>query len=265
MEKGRSYAKALCRLSRISKVRKKTMRCPYCNAVIQKRIGGRQYCSECFHWITPQDGNETPIEKKQTELLDSSYIQQTGQNQIKIQCTFCKREIFGQVGRSERVRCPYCHRMNFIPQNNLLEKQLIQTVQVDIQRKSTEGIEYGIENGEAVVVAYWGEEKQLIVGDEYNGKQITRIKENALKGNKNLESILLGKNIQIVEKEAFAECINLKKLKIEGEITEIQEGAFFRCVSLSKIEYKKKPKGIAVSAFSKCYNIPIEIREQLIW
>lgn len=255
------------------------MRCPYCNAIIQERtIGGRQYCSECFRWITPESlkapqmnqnqPRQTQMEQNQinqnrTELPDLSHMQQTDQSSTKIQCAFCRHEIYDRMGNAERIRCPYCHRMNFISEHHSANRQSFQPYQVNIQRKSTDGIEYEIENDEAVVVAYWGEEKQLIVGDEYNGRAITRIKENALKGNRGLESVLLGKNIRIVEREAFADCINLKKLKIEGEIAEIQEGAFFRCVSLSQIQYKQVPNVVAVSAFAKCYNIPTETREQL--
>jgi hypothetical protein len=78
------------------------------------------------------------------------------------------------------------------------------------------GVEYIIENDEAIITKYVGSEEELILPDTILGKNITTIQSQAFKDNQTLRSIKLGKHITTVGDEAFMNMLNLENVEFHN-------------------------------------------------
>ena len=76
----------------------------------------------------------------------------------------------------------------------------------------------------AVVSKYKGEDKYVIIPQEYKGVPVTEIMAGAFANNRTLEGVFVPKTLQIIESNAFADCWNFKFISgglEESEITDI--------------------------------------------
>lgn len=86
-------------------------------------------------------------------------------------------------------------------------------------------------------------------GIEY---QVVEIGDYAFEGNKNLTSVVIGKNIEIIGEAAFMNCKNLKKVSLGTGLNTIEKKAFYNCKKLSKLNiYSRGIRKIGKKAFSK--------------
>ena len=123
--------------------------------------------------------------------------------------------------------------------------------------QSTDGIVF-LEgaNGTYTVRGYEGEASEVVIPEYYNGKQVTRIKSGAFKGNKSITSVTLPDSITEISSSAFNGCINLKSIKLGSHVTKIGAAAFLNCLSLESIDLPASVAKIGVSAFMA--NISLE-------
>ncbi len=84
-----------------------------------------------------------------------------------------------------------------------------------------------------------------IGGETY---KVTAIGKNAFKGNKKLESVKIGANVEKIEASAFNKCTKLKKVKIPRKVKTIQKMAFAGCKNLKSITIQTK-KTVGAKAF----------------
>ena len=105
--------------------------------------------------------------------------------------------------------------------------------------------------------------KDLVIPNNYKGKQVVGIHKGAFKNSK-IKSIKLPDELEIIPKEAFYNCNNLEKITIPETVTEIRANAFEDDVSLVSIELPEGLINIRGNAFNGCYNLEnIELPESL--
>lgn len=82
--------------------------------------------------------------------------------------------------------------------------------------------------------------------------KVTAIEKNTFKDNKDITTVIIGKNVKKIGAGAFAGCISLKKVTIGKGVKKIGKKAFYGCKKLKKIVIKsKKLKSIGKKAFAK--------------
>ena len=82
--------------------------------------------------------------------------------------------------------------------------------------------------------------------------KVTKIADNAFKGNKTVNKVTIGSNIKTIGKNAFSGATKLKKVTIGKNVTEIGANAFKGCSSLTSITLPSNVTKIGANAFSGC-------------
>ncbi len=82
--------------------------------------------------------------------------------------------------------------------------------------------------------------------------KVTVIGPKALKGNKKLKSVTIGKNVKKIDEKAFAQCPKLTKITVTSKVKTIGKRVFYNCKSLKTITIKsKKLKSVGKDAITK--------------
>lgn len=82
--------------------------------------------------------------------------------------------------------------------------------------------------------------------------KVTSIAANALKDNKTVTTVTVGKYVTGIGSNAFSGCTKLKKVTIGKSVTTIGSKAFYKCTSLTGITIPSKVKKIGDYAFRGC-------------
>lgn len=82
--------------------------------------------------------------------------------------------------------------------------------------------------------------------------KVTGISANALKNNKSLKSVTIGRNVTVIGTNAFYGCKKLSKVSGGNRIVKIGHRAFANCSSLSKITIPGSVRSIGKQAFCNC-------------
>ena len=85
--------------------------------------------------------------------------------------------------------------------------------------------------------------------------QVTKIADDAFKNNKNIESVVIGTNVELIGENTFSNCIKLKNVVIANSVEVIEKNAFSGCKSLEKIELPNNIKEVGDNTFSKCIKL----------
>lgn len=110
---------------------------------------------------------------------------------------------------------------------------------------------------------------ELIDGSSYRGTviipatikengityKVVSIGSNALKNNKKITKVVLGKNVIQIGRSAFQGCSNLSSVSMNKGIKKIGDKSFYQCKKLKKIVIPSKVKYIGKRAFYKCSNL----------
>ena len=94
---------------------------------------------------------------------------------------------------------------------------------------------------------------KIAIPREHNGKPVTKIKENAFRGNATLKSVIIGDNIENVEAFAFGDCKNLEQLSINSK--NIGYRSFNPCTTLKKVIIGKNVEKCDELIFWGCNNL----------
>ena len=81
---------------------------------------------------------------------------------------------------------------------------------------------------------------------------VTKIADNAFKGEKKLSKVTIGANIKEIGKNAFANCAKLKTVSGGANLEIIGDSAFSGCKALKKFTIGAKVIKIGKKAFYKC-------------
>lgn len=82
--------------------------------------------------------------------------------------------------------------------------------------------------------------------------KVTSVAANALKNNKVVTTVTIGKYVTSIGSGAFSGCTKLKKVTIGKGVTTIGSKAFYKCTSLTSITIPSKVKKIGDYAFKGC-------------
>lgn len=82
--------------------------------------------------------------------------------------------------------------------------------------------------------------------------KVTAIAAGAFDGNKYLQSVTIGKNVETIANNAFRKCKKLKTVKIGNNVVSIGKNAFANCTNLTSITIPNKTKKIMDSCFAGC-------------
>ncbi len=94
---------------------------------------------------------------------------------------------------------------------------------------------------------------------------VTKIADNAFKGQKKLTKVTIGKNIKEIGKNAFANCAKLKTVSGGANVEIIGDSAFSGCKALAKFTIGAKVSKIGKKAFYKCAALKkITIKSKLL-
>ena len=128
-----------------------------------------------------------------------------------------------------------------------------ESVEEGIYPAGSEGLEYDKSGQEYYVKSIGSCTAENIVIPAYvDGCKVTRIKDNAFKDCKMVETVTVCEGVTSIGKNAFKDCIALREIILPSVMKEIKEGAFSGCKSLTSITI---PSGITVietNTFKDC-------------
>lgn len=85
--------------------------------------------------------------------------------------------------------------------------------------------------------------------------KVTEIAPKALKNNKKVTKITLGKNVTTIGDEAFANCKAATKITLSANVTTIGKNAFKGCSKIKTVTLPAKVKSIGANTFKDCKNL----------
>lgn len=106
-----------------------------------------------------------------------------------------------------------------------------------------------------VIMKYLGNEKEVSVPDELNGKPVTGIGEYAFAENGAITSIEIPDGITTIAICAFSGCSSLSDFHIPDGVTIISDGAFYGCTAINTIEIPDSVTSIGKKAFYECRSL----------
>ncbi|MCR5662960.1 MAG: leucine-rich repeat protein [bacterium] len=105
---------------------------------------------------------------------------------------------------------------------------------------------------ETVLSHYLGEEKNVYIPSEINGKKVTALNDALFKGNNYIENVTIPEGVREIRKDAFRGCSALRNVVFSNTIVSIGEGAFRGCERLKKVILPEGLSEIGDKAFSGC-------------
>ena len=92
------------------------------------------------------------------------------------------------------------------------------------------------------ILSYEGNEKELNIPKQINGKLVFAIDDSSFYGNENIEKVVVPNSVLRIGYQAFIGCENLKEITLPDGILEFGESVFDVCPNLEKINVKKGSK-----------------------
>ena len=211
----------------------------------------------CKSEHTPSDEPDDPSGSIQRpEENDPDHVHTTGDVVVedKVEAT-CKSE----GSYYEVLYCTECNKA--ISKKKVTTDKLSQhtyangtcTVCGETQ-KFSEGLAYEEVLGKCIVTGIGScKDTDIVIPEEYNGKPVVGIKEEAFYWRTNLKSIIIPDSVTSIGNSAFYRCEQLTSISIPNGVTSIGEYTFSYCYSLASIDMSDNIKSIGKSAFENCH------------
>ena len=96
---------------------------------------------------------------------------------------------------------------------------------------------YEIQGGDVVITNYNGEDEDVVVPAELDGKKVTAIGKEAFQMNADLVSVEIPDGVKTIGDHAFAIDTSLETITLPATVTEIGEAAFQQCAALKTVNF----------------------------
>ena len=119
----------------------------------------------------------------------------------------------------------------------------------------SEGFYYGVDNNEAYVHGYQGEESDVVIREKFLTYYVTSVEGFAFFGNGTIETLSLYDAVKLksLGQCAFAECAKLKYVEIPSHVSDMGASAFDSCTSLTYVRFREGAvSSIPAQAFYGC-------------
>ena len=114
---------------------------------------------------------------------------------------------------------------------------------------------YTVDSSEVTITGYTGEDTEITIPSEIDGKKVTCIGYDAFTGCSSLESITIPEGVTYIGDFAFYGCDALKSIIIPGSVTDIARCAFADCYALESIIIPEGVTTISEVTFCDCPNL----------
>lgn len=120
------------------------------------------------------------------------------------------------------------------------------------------------EDNKAIIQKYIGEETEIVIPSEINGKKIIAIDKNTFKENPYLEKVTVSEGIEEIGTGAFEKCYLLEEVRLPESTVKIGSSAFSECSLLKTVNLPKNLTEISKKVFNQCVSLEnINIPEKL--
>ncbi|MCM1184881.1 MAG: leucine-rich repeat protein, partial [Roseburia sp.] len=119
-------------------------------------------------------------------------------------------------------------------------------------RSLTADFRYETYSDHVVITEYKGDDTEVEIPSEINGKPVTEIGENAFWKYNRLRNVEIPDSVTEIGEMAFGYCTGLRSVEIPDSVTEIGLGAFGYCVSLGSVKLPNSLTEISEEMFWGC-------------
>lgn len=121
-------------------------------------------------------------------------------------------------------------------------------------------------NGGITILKYWGNDTELVIPEQIDGKNVTEIGTCAFRFNESLISVTIPNTVTDIFPKAFDSCDSLTTVVLSQNLTSIGLGAFNYCQLLSNVTLPSSLTTLGDNTFKYCtslkhINIPKGIKE----
>ena len=112
-----------------------------------------------------------------------------------------------------------------------------------------------LDDGTIEISKYVGNDSDVTIPDEIDGKKVTSIGKGAFENNISIKNIEMSNNILSIYDGAYYNCQSLETIKLSNSLTEILVGAFGNCLSLKRIDLPDSLSYVDDFAFGNCESL----------
>ena len=114
--------------------------------------------------------------------------------------------------------------------------------------------QYRIENEQAILEKYIGNEAEVVIPDRLGGYPVISIAD-AFYYCSRLKNITIPNSVTTIEEYAFSDCTSLNSITIPSSVTSINDNAFYKCYSLRSVTIPNSVTSINNNVFYRCNNL----------
>ena len=111
------------------------------------------------------------------------------------------------------------------------------------------------EDGTITITGYTGNDADIEIPEEIDGKRVTEIGKSAFESCYNLISVKISNGVTSIGDSAFENCGNLTSIEIPNSVTSIRKEAFEWCTDLTSIRIPDSVTSIGEEAFLGCFDL----------
>ena len=112
-----------------------------------------------------------------------------------------------------------------------------------------------IDDNSITIINYGGDEKDLTIPSEIDGKTVKRIGYGAFAECKSIETLVIPDTIVAIDDYAFSQCSQLSEITIPDSVVALGQYSLAGCSSLTSIEIPNGISSISYATFFDCINL----------
>ncbi len=129
-----------------------------------------------------------------------------------------------------------------------------------IETKENEFYVYDVFKKHIELLEYKGEEKDVIIPTELDGKPVTVIGDSCFYRNGSVETVIVPEGIEVIETAAFYCCSSLRRVSLPESCTSFGEKLFSWCEALESVKLPSGMTSVPDYAFNNCTSLA-----EIVW